>query len=51
MMTFVIAISSARERELYSMCAPAPALSRIVQSPTKPNDKILLTKTINKKIP
>ena len=39
-MTFVIVISSARERELYSMCAPARALSRIVQSPTKPNDKI-----------
>ena len=37
-MTFVIVISSAHERELYSMCAPA--LSRIVQSPTKPNDKI-----------
>ena len=40
-MTFVIVISSAHERELYSMCAtPALALSRIVQSPTKPNDKI-----------
>ena len=39
-MTFVIVISSAREHELYSMCAPAPVLSQIVQSPTKPNDKI-----------
>ena len=36
-MTFVIDISSARECELYSLCACA--LSRIVQSPTKPNDK------------
>ena len=32
-MTFVIVTSSARERELYSMCAPARALSL-----TKPND-------------
>ena len=39
-MTFVIVISSVHGRELYSMCAPAPALSWIVQSPTKPNDKI-----------
>ena len=39
-MPFVIVISSVRERELYSMCEPAPALSRIVQNPTKPNDKI-----------
>ena len=39
-MTFVIVISSAHEHELYSMCAPAPALSQIVQSPTKLNDKI-----------
>ena len=39
-MTFVIAMSSAHERELYSMCAPAPALSRIVLSLTKPNDTI-----------
>ena len=38
-MTFVIVISSAHERKLYSMCAPAPALSWIAQSPTKPNDK------------
>ena len=37
-MTFVIVISSAHERELYSISAPA--LNRIVQSPTKPNDKI-----------
>ena len=37
-MTFLIVISSTRERELYSMCAPA--LSRIVQNPTNPNDKI-----------
>ena len=44
-MTFVIVISSAHERELYSMCAPA----LIVQSPTKPNDKIWLTKMINNK--
>ena len=34
-MTFAIVTSSARERELHSMCAPARALSR-----TKPNDKI-----------
>ena len=39
-MTFLIVISSAHERELYSMCAPAPALSQIVQSSTKPNDEI-----------
>ena len=39
-MTFVIVISSAHERELYSMCAPAPKRSRIVHSPTKPNDEI-----------
>ena len=39
-MTFVIVTSSARERELYSMCAPECALSRIVLSLTKPNDKI-----------
>ena len=39
-MTFVIVVSSARERELYSMGAPAPAPSRIVQNPTKLNDKI-----------
>ena len=40
-MTFVIVTSSARQREhLHSMCAPARALSRIVLSLTKPNDKI-----------
>ena len=39
-MTFVIVTSSARERELYSMCAPERALSQIVLSLTKPNDKI-----------
>ena len=39
-MKFVIVISSAHEHELYSVCVWAPALSRIVQSPTKPNDKI-----------
>ena len=38
--TFVIVTSSARKRELHSMCAPARALSRIVLSLTKPNDKI-----------
>ena len=39
-MIFVIVTSSAHERELHSMCAPARALSRIVLSLTKPNDKI-----------
>ena len=40
-MTSVIFTSSAHEREhLRSMCAPARALSRIVLSLTKPNDKI-----------
>ena len=39
-MTFVIVTFSAHERELHSMCAPAPAQSRIVLSLTKPNDKI-----------
>ena len=40
-MTFGIVTSSAREREhLHSMCALARALSRIVLSLTKPNDKI-----------
>ena len=34
-MTFVIVLSAVRERELYSMF-----VHRIVQSPTKPNDKI-----------
>ena len=40
-MTFVIVTSSALECEhLHSMCAPARALSRIVLSLTKLNDKI-----------
>ena len=39
-MTFVIFTSSARKRELHSMCAPARVLSQIVLSLTKPNDKI-----------
>ena len=39
-MTFVIVTSSTRECELYSMCAPARALSQIVLSQTKPKDKI-----------
>ena len=38
--TFVIVTSSVCECELYSMCAPACALSQIVLSLTKPNDKI-----------
>ena len=39
-MTFVIVISSAHERELYSVCVCTCTKSRIVQSITKPNDKI-----------
>ena len=40
-MTSVIVTSSLREREhLRSMRAPTRALSRIVQSLTKPKDKI-----------
>ena len=46
-MTFVIVTSSVHERELHSMCAPARALSRIVLSLTKPNDKISPTKNDN----
>ena len=53
-MTYVIVTSSAREHEhLHSMSAPARALSRIVLSLTKPNDKIKPTKNddIKKIIP
>ena len=46
-MTFVIVTSSAHERELHSICAPARALSRIVLILTKPNDKIKAMKNDN----
>ena len=46
-MTSVIVTSSAHEREQHSMCTPARALSQIVLSLTKPNDKIKPTKNDN----
>ena len=47
-MISVIVTSSPNEREhLRSMCAPTRALSRIVPSLTKPNDKIEPTKNDN----
>ena len=49
-MTSVTVTSTPHEREhLRSMCAPTYALSRIVLSLTKPEDKIYKTKNDNMK--